>query len=84
MSWAASYGLPIVAPLEEEGHFVEGFGWLTGKHVSEVPQPIFDDLERRGLLYRVQNYHPPLPDLLALQDTAGVPSGGRVVHQHGE
>ncbi len=51
------YGLPLVAPLEEEGHFVpEGFGWLGGMHVSEVPQPIFDDLKRKGLLYRVENY----------------------------
>jgi isoleucyl-tRNA synthetase len=51
------YGLPLVAPLEEEGHFVgEGFGWLSGMHVSEVPQPIFDDLKRKGLLYRVENY----------------------------
>ncbi len=51
------YGLPLVAPLEDEGHFVsDGFGWLSGMHVSEVPQPIFDDLKRKGLLYRVENY----------------------------
>ena len=24
------YGLPLVAPLDEEGHFVDGFGWLSG------------------------------------------------------
>lgn len=51
-----SLGLPILAPLDEEGVFVEGFGWLTGMHVSEVAQPIFRDLERQGLLYRVDNY----------------------------
>ncbi|RPJ42269.1 MAG: hypothetical protein EHM21_13040, partial [Chloroflexi bacterium] len=51
------YGLPMVAPLEEEGHFVrEGFGWLGGMHVSDVPQPIFDNLKEKGLLYRVENY----------------------------
>src|SRR5512142_3379619 len=51
------YGLPLVAPLEEEGHFVsEGFDWLGGMHVSEVPQPIFDNLKQKGLLYRVENY----------------------------
>ena len=32
------------------------FGWLTGMHVSEVAEPIFDDLERKGLLYRVEPY----------------------------
>jgi isoleucyl-tRNA synthetase len=47
------YHLPIVAPLEEEGHFVDGFGWLTGMHVSEVPQPIFDNLQQKGISYRV-------------------------------
>ena len=50
------YGLPLVAPLEEEGHFVEGFGWLTGKHVSHISEPIFEDLERKGRLYHVEPY----------------------------
>lgn len=50
------YHLPLIAPLEEEGHFVEGFGWLSGMHVSEVPQPIFDDLKQKGILYRVADY----------------------------
>ncbi|MGI6368591.1 MAG: class I tRNA ligase family protein [Anaerolineae bacterium] len=49
-------GLPIVAPLDEEGHFVEGFGWLSGMDQEDVRQPIFDDLDRRGLLYRVADY----------------------------
>jgi isoleucyl-tRNA synthetase len=48
--------LPLVAPLDEEGYFVHKFGWLTGKHVSEVTQSIFDDLERKGLLYHVGDY----------------------------
>jgi len=49
-------GLPMLAPLTEDGYFVEKFGWVTGKHVSEVAQPIFDDLKRKGLLYQVENY----------------------------
>jgi isoleucyl-tRNA synthetase len=49
-------GLPFVAPLEDEGHFVDGFGWLTGIHVSQASQPIFEDLERKGLLYQVEPY----------------------------
>ncbi|MHB1317262.1 MAG: isoleucine--tRNA ligase, partial [Anaerolineae bacterium] len=53
--------LPIVAPLDEEGIFVDGFGWLSGLNVAEVPQRIFDDLARRGLLYRVQNYEHRYP-----------------------
>jgi len=50
------YGLPLVAPLEEEGHFVEGFGWLSGMHVSEVAEPIFENLKQKGRLYRIANY----------------------------
>ncbi|MBC7316695.1 MAG: class I tRNA ligase family protein, partial [Chloroflexi bacterium] len=48
--------LPLVAPLDDEGYFLEGFGWLTGKHVSEVAPHIFDDLQKRGLLYHVEHY----------------------------
>ncbi len=48
--------LPMIAPLEEEGHFLPGFDWLTGLHVPDVPEPIFKDLEKKGLLYRVISY----------------------------
>ncbi len=50
------YHLPMIAPLDEEGYFIDQFGWLTGRQVSEVAQPIFDDLERKGLLYHVEPY----------------------------
>ncbi len=50
------FALPMVAPLEEEGHFLQGFDWLSGMHVSEVSQPIFKNLEAKGLLYRVIPY----------------------------
>ncbi len=50
------YGLPIVAPLDDEGYFVEGFGWLSGMQVSQVATPIFEALEQKGLLYHVEPY----------------------------
>ena len=77
------YHMPIIAPLNEEGEFLEGFGWLSGKHVSEVAELIFDDLRRKGLALQRGALHPPLPGLLALRHRAGLPPGGRVVHQHG-
>jgi len=49
-------GLPAIAPLDEEGYFLDGFGPLTGKHVSESAQLIFDLLEERGVLYKVEDY----------------------------
>ena len=50
------YHLPLVAPLDEEGVFVEGFAWLTGMPVMQVAEPIFEDLQRKGLLYHVEPY----------------------------
>ena len=50
------YHMPLIAPLNEEGEFLDGFGWLSGKHVSEVAEPIFGDLQRKGLLYSVVPY----------------------------
>jgi isoleucyl-tRNA synthetase len=47
---------PMIAPIEEEGMFIEGFGWLTGMHVSEVADPIFKSLEEKGILYQVTPY----------------------------
>ncbi len=47
---------PLIAPLDDEGHFIEGFDWVTGRHVSEVADPIFKDLEEKGLLYHVEPY----------------------------
>jgi len=48
--------LPIVAPLDDAGYFVAGFGWLTGRHVSEVAEPICTALQEKGLLYHVAPY----------------------------
>jgi len=48
--------LPRLAPLTEEGYFIEGFDWLTGKHVSDAADDIFADLEKKGVLYHVEPY----------------------------
>jgi isoleucyl-tRNA synthetase len=55
-SLGKQYGLPAVAPLDEEGVFLDGFGWLTGMSVYGSAQPIFEDLERKGRLYRLEDY----------------------------
>ncbi len=48
--------LSEIAPLDENGNYTEGFDWLTGKNVSSVVQPIIKDLERRGVIYKVEEY----------------------------
>ena len=50
------HGLPVIAPLDEIGAFVEGFDWLSGKNVAEVDEPIFDSLRQKGLFYHVDRY----------------------------
>jgi len=49
-------GLPAVAPLNEFGVFLEGFGWLTGLHVYDSAQPIIKNLQEKGLLFKVEDY----------------------------
>ncbi|MGY5864252.1 MAG: class I tRNA ligase family protein [Candidatus Thorarchaeota archaeon] len=48
--------LVAIAPLTENGIFIDGFDWLSGMHVNAVSQPIFDNLEEKGLTYRVKDY----------------------------
>ncbi len=51
-----AHKFPMIAPIQDEGIFIDGFGWLTGMHVSEVATPIFEDLEKKGILYQVAPY----------------------------
>jgi isoleucyl-tRNA synthetase len=50
------YDLPAIAPLDEEGVFLEGFGPLTGTHVSGSAHRIFENLRGKRLLYKVEDY----------------------------
>ncbi|GAC1673243.1 MAG: isoleucine--tRNA ligase [Ktedonobacteraceae bacterium] len=55
------FGLAVIAPVDEFGLYKEGYDWLTGKHTSEVPQLVADNLTQKGLLYRPQNYRHRYP-----------------------
>lgn len=49
--------LPIIAPLDENGVYVDGFGWLSGRSVHDnVAAEIFENLAGKGVLYRKQKY----------------------------
>ena len=50
------FGLPIVAPLDERGQFIEGFGEFTGKGAFEVAPLVADSLRNKGMLYREDPY----------------------------
>ena len=49
-------GLPIIAPLDDNGIYVNGFGELSGKSVNEVNPIIFDVLRETGFYYKVEDY----------------------------
>ncbi|MFW9912057.1 MAG: isoleucine--tRNA ligase [Candidatus Thorarchaeota archaeon] len=50
------FDLAAIAPLTENGIFIDGFDWLSGMSVKEVAQPIFDNLTDKGLTYKVEDY----------------------------
>jgi isoleucyl-tRNA synthetase len=43
------HGLPVLAPLDEAGRMLPGYGF-DGLSTDEVEQPVIEDLERRGLM----------------------------------
>ena len=55
------FNLKVIAPLDENGVYVDGFDWLTGKHVEEVSRPIADNLRQKGLLFRAEPYRHRYP-----------------------
>ncbi len=48
-------GAKAIAPLTEDGKYIEGFDWLTGKHVTEVLGPILSDLQKNGFFFKKEN-----------------------------
>jgi isoleucyl-tRNA synthetase len=51
-------GMPPVAPLDDAGVFLPGFGWLTGLSAVEsaTADRILDDLKNKGRLFAVEQY----------------------------
>jgi isoleucyl-tRNA synthetase len=49
-------GLPVIAPLTEDGHYIQGFDWLTGTDAQGVTQRIVEDLENRQFFYHLEPY----------------------------
>ncbi len=47
-------GLPIIAPLDESGIFLDGFGALTGRDVRDVTEPIVEHLRAAGRFQRLE------------------------------
>ena len=50
------HDLPVIGPLDEDGIYLSGFDWLTGRDVAGVTEDIFVNLRDKGILYRKQRY----------------------------
>jgi isoleucyl-tRNA synthetase len=48
--------LAVIAPIDDTGTYIDGFGFLSGRFAGDVPQAVFDSLRDKGLLYRVEDY----------------------------
>ena len=49
-----SLGLPMIAPLDESGVVVAGFGPYTGRDVRDVMEPIVESLHHKHRFYRLE------------------------------
>jgi isoleucyl-tRNA synthetase len=50
------YGLPVVAPLDENGIFIEGFGEFSQMSVFAVAPRVAESLKQKGMFYRQDDY----------------------------
>ncbi len=53
--------LAVLAPIDENGNYVEGYGFLTGQHAKEVVKPILHSLREKQALYRTEEYRHRYP-----------------------
>lgn len=53
---AKEKNLPVLASLDEEGKFLEGFGKYSGRSAFTVAPEILEDLKVRGVLFKTEKY----------------------------
>lgn len=53
-----AHALPALAPLDEDGVYLDGYGWLSGRKAAEVAEDVAAALDAAGLLFaREQHIH---------------------------
>ena len=55
------YGLPMVNPIQADGTFEEGLGLVGGMFFKAADPVIMQDLQQRGLMWRVMHYEHAYP-----------------------
>jgi len=53
---ARALGLPMLAPLDEGGIFIDGFGFLAGRDVRDSVEPVVEHLKHHGSFQRLEPY----------------------------
>ena len=48
--------LPAIAPIDEEGFYVDGFGGLQGKNASKIAEEILEILQSKRIRYKKEPY----------------------------
>ncbi|HEV8282132.1 MAG TPA: class I tRNA ligase family protein [Candidatus Limnocylindrales bacterium] len=54
-------GLPVIVAIDENGRYLDGFGWLSHLEAPAITEAIVDDLERRGIFYHLEPYRHRYP-----------------------
>jgi len=54
-------GMPVLAPVDESGVYIEGYDWLTGQHVADIARPVFESLKEKGYFYQTESYEHVYP-----------------------
>ena len=58
---AKAIGLPVIAPLDESGIVLDGFGPLSGRDVRDVAEPIIEHLKATDRFYRLETINHRYP-----------------------
>src|SRR5262249_60744730 len=59
-------GLPVIAAVDEEGHYLDGFGPLAGTSVLSAATAVGRQLDASRLLFARASYRHPYPTCLAV------------------
>jgi isoleucyl-tRNA synthetase len=56
-----SVGSAVVSPLTQSGHYMEGYGDLTGKYAHDVKDEVLEFLKSKDLLFKTEDYKHQYP-----------------------
>jgi len=55
------YGLATIAPVDDAGVYLDGFGPFTGQYAGDVARAVFASLREKGALVRIMDYKHSYP-----------------------